>query len=122
MAHSESPAPVSVLVVAYNEEDRIEARIENLLALDYPRERLEIVVASDGSIWFTDPGYGILSDYEGYKGEFEQDGCYVFRLDPEPGELEVAVVSSGAITLATGVPVIIPFAAVAGYRSGLRRR
>jgi biofilm PGA synthesis N-glycosyltransferase PgaC len=40
---------VSILVVGYNEEPRIGARIENLLALDYPRHRLEIVVASDGS-------------------------------------------------------------------------
>ncbi|MFL6649414.1 MAG: glycosyltransferase family 2 protein [Sulfurifustaceae bacterium] len=40
---------VSVLVVAYNEAERIGARIENLLALDYPRARMEIVVASDGS-------------------------------------------------------------------------
>jgi cellulose synthase/poly-beta-1,6-N-acetylglucosamine synthase-like glycosyltransferase len=40
---------VSILVVAYNEEDRIEARIENLLALDYPRDRVEIVIGSDGS-------------------------------------------------------------------------
>ena len=40
---------VSIVVVANNEEDRICARIENLLALDYPHNRLEIVIASDGS-------------------------------------------------------------------------
>ena len=40
---------VSILVVAHNEAARIEGRIENLLALDYPRNRLEIVVGSDGS-------------------------------------------------------------------------
>lgn len=40
---------VSVLVVAHNEEAFMQARLENLLALDYPRERLELVVASDGS-------------------------------------------------------------------------
>ena len=40
---------VSVVVSAYNEESRIAARIENLLALEYPREKLEILVASDGS-------------------------------------------------------------------------
>ncbi|HEY6360384.1 MAG TPA: glycosyltransferase family 2 protein [Vicinamibacterales bacterium] len=40
---------VSVVVVAHNEAHRIAARIENLLALDYPYDRLEIVVASDGS-------------------------------------------------------------------------
>jgi poly-beta-1,6-N-acetyl-D-glucosamine synthase len=40
---------VTVVVVAYNEADRIAARIENLLALEYPRDLLDIVVASDGS-------------------------------------------------------------------------
>jgi len=45
---------VSVIVVAYNEAQRIERRIENLLSLDYPRQKLEIVVASDGSTDGTD--------------------------------------------------------------------
>ncbi|HKQ63056.1 MAG TPA: glycosyltransferase, partial [Candidatus Polarisedimenticolaceae bacterium] len=40
---------VSVLVVAHNEERVIAARLRNLLALDYPRARLEILLASDGS-------------------------------------------------------------------------
>jgi biofilm PGA synthesis N-glycosyltransferase PgaC len=40
---------VTVLVTAYNEAGRIGQRIENLLALDYPRDRLEVLVGSDGS-------------------------------------------------------------------------
>ncbi len=40
---------VAVIVAAYNEEAVIARRLENLLALDYPRERLEIVVTSDAS-------------------------------------------------------------------------
>jgi len=40
---------LSVVVVAHNEAKRIEKRLENLLALDYPRDRLEILLASDGS-------------------------------------------------------------------------
>ena len=40
---------VSVLIVAHDEADSIGTRIDNALALDYPRDRLEIVVASDGS-------------------------------------------------------------------------
>ncbi len=40
---------VSIVVVAYNEASSIEARLENLLALDYPADRLEIIVGSDGS-------------------------------------------------------------------------
>src|SRR5258708_4997461 len=40
---------VSVIVTAHNEQDVIESRLRNLLASDYPAERLEIVVASDHS-------------------------------------------------------------------------
>ena len=49
----------------------------------------DVVVKSDGTIWFTDPPYGILSDYEGYQSEQEQDGCYVYRFDPADGSLSV---------------------------------
>jgi cellulose synthase/poly-beta-1,6-N-acetylglucosamine synthase-like glycosyltransferase len=41
--------PVAVIVTAYNEEDAIERRLENLRALDYPPELLELVVTSDAS-------------------------------------------------------------------------
>jgi len=40
---------VSVVIAAYNEAAGIAARIENLLAQDYPADRLEVVIASDGS-------------------------------------------------------------------------
>jgi len=50
----------------------------------------DIVVASDGAIWFTDPPYGILDDSEGYKAVSEQDGCFVYRLDRPSGEVTVA--------------------------------
>ena len=49
----------------------------------------DVVVKSDGTIWFTDPPYGILSDYEGHKAEQEQDGCYVYRVDPDTGDITV---------------------------------
>lgn len=49
----------------------------------------DVVVKSDGTIWFTDPPYGILSDYEGAKADQEQKGCFVFRLAPDSGELSV---------------------------------
>lgn len=45
----EEPPRVSLIVAAYDEEDSIEAKVANALALDYPRERLELIVASDGS-------------------------------------------------------------------------
>ena len=40
---------VSVVVIAYNEAERIGARLRNLLELDYPEDKIEIIVASDGS-------------------------------------------------------------------------
>ena len=40
---------VSLIVAAYDEEEVIAAKVANALALDYPRERLELIVASDGS-------------------------------------------------------------------------
>ena len=49
----------------------------------------DVVVKSDGTIWFTDPPYGILSDYEGHKSDQEQAGCYVYRFDPADGSLTV---------------------------------
>jgi cellulose synthase/poly-beta-1,6-N-acetylglucosamine synthase-like glycosyltransferase len=45
---------VSVVVAAHNESDVIERRVRNLLDLDYPRERIEVVVASDASTDGTD--------------------------------------------------------------------
>jgi len=42
----------------------------------------DLVVKSDGSVWFTDPAYGIDIDYEGEKRAMEQEGCHVYRIDP----------------------------------------
>ena len=42
----------------------------------------DVVVASDGAVWFTDPGYGIDGDYEGHKATFEL-AANVYRLIPE---------------------------------------
>jgi len=50
----------------------------------------DVVVHSNDSIWFTDPGYGILSNYEGHKAAFELP-CNVYRLDPKSGEVSVVV-------------------------------
>ncbi len=46
----------------------------------------DVVVKSDGSIWFTDPSYGILLDYEGARAESEIGACHVYRVSPE-GEI-----------------------------------
>jgi gluconolactonase len=64
-----------------------------VLADRYDGRRLnspnDVVERADGSIWFTDPSYGIDSDYEGNAATPEQDGCFVYRLDPARGELSV---------------------------------
>ncbi|OED39348.1 gluconolactonase [Chromatiales bacterium (ex Bugula neritina AB1)] len=56
-----------------------------VLADQYQSKRLnspnDVVVKSDGSIWFTDPSYGILMDYEGDRASSEIDGCHVYRID-----------------------------------------
>lgn len=66
-----------------------------VLAAAYDGNRLnspnDVVVKSDGSVWFTDPTYGILSDYEGYRSEPEQSRRHVFRLDPATGDLSAVL-------------------------------
>jgi hypothetical protein len=49
----------------------------------------DVVVKRDGSIWFTDPPYGILSDREGHRADSELGDCYVFRFDPASGALRI---------------------------------
>jgi gluconolactonase len=51
----------------------------------------DVVVARDGAIWFTDPTYGIDSDYEGDAAPSEIGASYVYRIDPMNGEIEAIV-------------------------------
>jgi gluconolactonase len=51
----------------------------------------DVVVKSDGTIWFTDPTYGIDSDYEGDKAASEIGAAYVYRFDPATGALAAVV-------------------------------
>jgi gluconolactonase len=50
----------------------------------------DLAVHSDGAIWFTDPGYGIMTNYEGHKASFELP-TNVYRLDPKTREATVVV-------------------------------
>ena len=50
----------------------------------------DVVVKSDGSVWFTDPTYGILTDYEGDRADGEIGACHVYRVDPDGGVAIVA--------------------------------
>ena len=48
----------------------------------------DVVVASDGAVWFTDPGYGIDGEYEGHADKFELK-TQVYRLDAKNGRASV---------------------------------
>ena len=61
-------------------------------ALNSPND---VVVHSNGSIWFSDPSYGILSDYEGGRRDQLQPGCFVYRVDKETGETAAVVTDLG---------------------------
>ncbi len=50
----------------------------------------DVVVKSDGTVWFTDPHYGIAMDYEGEGRTEEELPCRVYRFDPGSGRLDVA--------------------------------
>ncbi|MFI5588978.1 SMP-30/gluconolactonase/LRE family protein [Amycolatopsis sp. NPDC051758] len=64
-----------------------------VLASEFQGKRLnspnDVVEHSDGSIWFTDPSYGIDSDYEGYRAESEIGGCHVYRVSPSDGSVTI---------------------------------
>ncbi|MCL2794976.1 MAG: SMP-30/gluconolactonase/LRE family protein [Microbacteriaceae bacterium] len=64
-----------------------------VLADSYDGKRLnspnDVIVGSDGAVWFSDPTFGILGDYEGHRAEPELP-TNLYRLDPATGELRVA--------------------------------
>jgi gluconolactonase len=83
-------------LVSCEHRGRCISRIEvdgarTVLASQYGGKRLnspnDVVVKSDGSIWFTDPSYGIDSDYEGDAAVSEIGASNVYRLDPSSGTI-----------------------------------
>jgi biofilm PGA synthesis N-glycosyltransferase PgaC len=75
----ETVRPVSIIVAAYNEDKVIKSRIENLLSLDYPKDKLEIIIASDGS---SDQTAAITKEYE-------KDGITLFDYKERRGKVNV---------------------------------
>ncbi len=51
----------------------------------------DVIVKSDGTIWFTDPPYGLIQPHEGYGGTQEQPGCFVYRFDPVSHQITAVV-------------------------------
>ena len=86
--------PVSVVIVAHNEESRLARKIRNCLDLDYPRDRLEVLVASDGS---TD---GTAEVAEGFAAEG-------VRLLPLPGPRGKAAALNAVVPQASGEVLLL---------------
>lgn len=51
----------------------------------------DVVVKSDGTIWFTDPSYGIMADYEGERADSEIGACYVYRVNPDTKQIDAVI-------------------------------
>lgn len=100
--------------------DPLDANAIEVIADSYQGKRLnspnDVVVRSDGTVWFTDPPYGINSDVEGYPADSEIGGNYVFCAAPDgtltavatdfdkpnglafsPNEKQLYIADSGAI-------------------------
>jgi cellulose synthase/poly-beta-1,6-N-acetylglucosamine synthase-like glycosyltransferase len=80
---------VSVIITAYNEEKDIRAKIQNTLLIDYPKEKLEIIIASDGSTDKTDT----------IVGEFSHQNVKLFR---QEGRVGKTFTQNKAVEQATG--------------------
>ena len=69
-----------------------------VIADGYDGKRLnspnDVVVKSDGTIWFSDPHYGIMTNYEGYKSAQELP-CTVYRVDPTRGRMDAVLTDFG---------------------------
>lgn len=85
-------------LVSCEQGDRRVTRTEHdgsvtVLADSFEGKRLnspnDIVERSDGSLWFTDPSYGIDSDYEGHQAPSEIGACHVYRIDPASGQVTI---------------------------------
>lgn len=99
---------VSLLIPAYNEDAYIEAKIKNSLALDYPKSKLEIVVASDGS---TDRTNEIVE-------RFASQGVRLVSMDQNIGK---AAMLSRVVPILTGDIVVFSDASAELDRFALQR-
>lgn len=98
---------MTYLITAYNEERNIREKLEQLLSLDYPHDRLEIIVASDGS---TDRTDDIVR-------EFADRGVRLVRVEGRVGKTET---QNRAVREATGEIIVFSDATTHYERSALR--
>ncbi len=99
---------VSVIIAAHNEERDIAAKIEKTLALDYPKERLEIIVASDCSTDRTDE---IVRAYA-------ESGVILFRQNERLGK---TMAQNGAVEISSGEIIVFTDATTSYERDMLRK-
>jgi cellulose synthase/poly-beta-1,6-N-acetylglucosamine synthase-like glycosyltransferase len=99
---------VTVLITAFNEEAALPEKLENTLQIDYPVDKLEILVASDGSTDRTDA----------IAAEWASRGVRLFRQEGRVGKTET---QNNAVTQATG-EVILFSDATTMYRPDVFRR
>lgn len=105
---AEITPPVSIIIAAYNEERDLAAKLENTLALDYPPEQLEIIVASDCS---TDRTDAIVRS-------FARRGVKLFRQSQRHGK---TIAQNQAVSLSTGEILVFSDATTIYERDALRR-
>jgi len=90
---------VSVILPVFNEEPRVVTKLRNILAQDYPRDKLEIVVVSDGSTDKTDD----------LVAEFAEQGVRLFKT---PGRYGKSLAQNEALGVASGDILVLTDAAV----------
>jgi cellulose synthase/poly-beta-1,6-N-acetylglucosamine synthase-like glycosyltransferase len=100
---------VTILITAYNEEKDIRRKLENTLLIDYPKEKLEILVASDGSIDRTDE----------IVREFEAQGVKLFRQEGRAGK---TFTQNKAVELAATGEIILFSDATTDYAPDVLRK
>lgn len=98
---------VTIIITAFNEEAALPAKLENTLRLDYPTEKLEIIVASDGSTDRTDE----------IAKSFRARGVRLFR---QEGRLGKTITQNNAVATATGDIIVFSDATTDYDRSVLR--
>jgi cellulose synthase/poly-beta-1,6-N-acetylglucosamine synthase-like glycosyltransferase len=99
---------LTYLITAYNEEKNIRSKLVQVLSLDYPRDQLEIIVASDGS---TDGTDGIVR-------QFAERGVKLVRVEGRVGKTET---QNRAVREATGEIIVFSDATTHYERSALRK-
>lgn len=105
---SDTEPTVTVLITAYNEEKDIRAKLENTLQIDYPPEKFEILVASDGS---TDKTDDIVR-------EFAARGVKLFR---QEGRVGKTITQNNAVKQASGEIVLFSDATTMYEKDVLRK-